>query len=553
MDIFETFFKITTNLVSSKINRKKILYSVSFEENFQILALLATAAAKGRLLEIKPTASDPCIQGNTLWIPCQINSHKEQSVNRFKLLHVALTGGANFEQAFENRSSLRCYLSNIFPGYKLWESKFKNIDVPINLKKEPFSGSVLREFGEDSSHLARVTTEKKYKSTGPVEAINSEDKNKSPQNPVMHSFEKLETADEYNGENRFMDGGDNLDDHSNALSELNINKVIRTTEPSNGLYQSDISDIFESSESKLTLEKQANFLYYPEWNYKKNHLQSKYCRLYFSRGEISLRDNLDYKQELENKYRLLLNYWQKLVIKIYNHRIWKNKCLEGEELDIDSYIQYISDITSSGYGDVKIFQKRKRGNRDISTLILLDQSYSTDAYISGSRILDIELESIGLAGLLLEETHDQVAVAGTYSETRSHCYFKTYKSFSDPWNSFYSSISNIEPSGYTRLGPAIRHASHLLCQTGSRTKLLLILTDGKPTDYDRYEGKYGVEDIYHAFLEASQSGIQFKALTIDKEAKQYFPKIFGKSNFHILSDPEKLPEYLFRIYLEIAK
>lgn len=557
MDIFENFFKFTSNFLTKKVSEKKRSRAAFFEEEFQILTLLATVASGGEPLKIKPTNAEACIQGNLLWIPDQINSYENKFINRFVLLHFALTGGANYNQSFTDRNSLRNYLSNIFPGYRLWESQFSNIDILINLNRIQSKNQILREF--DAASLSRsasknVTTEQKRGPVGPVEFVGSDDdKNRSPQNPTMHSFEKLETADEYHGENRFMDGEDDLNNHSNALSELNLNKVIRTNKSSDSIYKSDIADIFESQESGLTLENGSNFLFYPEWNYKNYHLQPRHCRLYPSQDENKYIDNTNYKQELENRYFYLLNYWQKSVSEIYNDRIWENKCLEGEELDIDSYITYVSDINSSGYGDAKIFKKRKHGNRDISTLILLDQSYSTDSYVSGCRILDIELETIGLAGLLLEKTCDQVAVAGTYSETRSHCYFKTYKSFKDSWNSFYSSVPHIQPIGYTRLGPSIRHATKLLCETGSKIKLLLILTDGKPTDYDQYEGKYGIEDIYHAFLEANQSGIEFRAIAIDEEAKHYFPKIFGKNKYQILSDPKKLPEYLFRIYLEIAK
>ena len=79
-----------------------------------------------------------------------------------------------------------------------------------------------------------------------------------------------------------------------------------------------------------------------------------------------------------------------------------------------------------------------------------------------------------------------------------------------------------------------------------------MLTDGKPTDYDHYEGRYGIEDIHHAFLEAQQSGVAIRALAVEKQAQQYFPLLFGPGNYHILSDPAHLPAQLFKILLEIT-
>ena len=67
---------------------------------------------------------------------------------------------------------------------------------------------------------------------------------------------------------------------------------------------------------------------------------------------------------------------------------------------------------------------------------------------------------------------------------------------------FFRHAQSIEPSGYTRLGPAIRHSTYRLSQLNSKNKLLILLTDGKPTDYDRYEGRYGIEDIHNAIVVA---------------------------------------------------
>lgn len=162
----------------------------------------------------------------------------------------------------------------------------------------------------------------------------------------------------------------------------------------------------------------------------------------------------------------------------------------------------------------------------------------------------MELDSIGLIGALTQAMREPIAVAGTWSETRNHCYFRTYKAFDEDWRKFYGAASKIEPTGYTRLGPALRHASSLLRATGAKRKLLIVLTDGKPTDYDRYEGRYGIEDIHHAFLEAKQVGVTIKALAIESQARHYFPFLFGAGGYFILNDPSELPAQLFKIYME---
>jgi nitric oxide reductase NorD protein len=87
-----------------------------------------------------------------------------------------------------------------------------------------------------------------------------------------------------------------------------------------------------------------------------------------------------------------------------------------------------------------------------------------------------------------------------------------------------------------------------LLQRKEKFKLILLLTDGKPTDYDLYEGRYGLEDIRQAQREARQSGIHFRAMAIEKQAQHYFPRLFGKNEFFILNDPQFFPEELFKVY-----
>jgi len=56
------------------------------------------------------------------------------------------------------------------------------------------------------------------------------------------------------------------------------------------------------------------------------------------------------------------------------------------------------------------------------------------------------------------------------------------------------------------MGAAIRHVSDQLDKQGSRKRLLMILTDGKPNDVDHYEGRFALEDCRRAVIEARGRG-----------------------------------------------
>jgi len=81
-----------------------------------------------------------------------------------------------------------------------------------------------------------------------------------------------------------------------------------------------------------------------------------------------------------------------------------------------------------------------------------------------------------------------------------------------------------------------------------RDPLIDSISDGKPTDYDRYEGRYGIADVRHALREAERLDISPHALAVDRVACDYLPAMFGPRGRHILPHPDRLPEVLTTVY-----
>ena len=112
-------------------------------------------------------------------------------------------------------------------------------------------------------------------------------------------------------------------------------------------------------------------------------------------------------------------------------------------------------------------------------------------------------------------------------------------------------VQALKPGHYTRMGPAIRHVTAELLRQSSRHRLLLMLTDGKPNDMDHYEGRFGIEDSHQAVLEARRSGLVVFGVTVDQEAQQYLPRLFGRGSFAIVRRPAALPTALPAIYRQL--
>lgn len=113
-------------------------------------------------------------------------------------------------------------------------------------------------------------------------------------------------------------------------------------------------------------------------------------------------------------------------------------------------------------------------------------------------------------------------------------------------------IAALKPGHYTRLGAAIRHMSAGLAKQSRKRRLLLVITDGKPNDLDHYEGRHGIEDSMMAVREARRAGHSVFGITVDRDGKSWFPRIFGQGGFALIPNPDKLTQALPQIYRQLV-
>ena len=159
--------------------------------------------------------------------------------------------------------------------------------------------------------------------------------------------------------------------------------------------------------------------------------------------------------------------------------------------------------------------------------------------------MDVEREALLLVSIALQGLHEPCCVLAFSGEGPHGVKVHTVKAFEEEFGPIVSRrIAALEPEHYTRAGAAIRHACAMLMAQGARHRLLLILSDGKPNDIDVYEGRYGVEDMRQAVVEARLQGIDSFCLTVDRQAANYLPGVFGVGQYALLPRPELLPTVL---------
>ena len=287
-----------------------------------------------------------------------------------------------------------------------------------------------------------------------------------------------------------------------------------------------------------------------EWDYKTQRLQKDHCRL----QTMTSRDAEP--TELPQRLHAQAHKIRRQFEILRPQRRWLSRQNEGTELDLENYINFLTDRKQGHVNsDMPVYRELRNQSRDLSCLLLADLSLSTDAHINNTaRVIDVIRDSLYLFSEALNATGDRFALHGFSSRNRSHIRFYKIKSFDGNYNDdIRGHINAIRPGYYTRMGAAIRYASKLLSEEGSSQKLLLILTDGKPNDLDKYEGRYGIEDTRMAVLEAEKLGLRPFCVTIDEQAEDYLPYLFGSRSYMVIRKAEELPRKLPMLYLRLTQ
>jgi nitric oxide reductase NorD protein len=240
-----------------------------------------------------------------------------------------------------------------------------------------------------------------------------------------------------------------------------------------------------------------------------------------------------------------------------------NRELDGEDYDLNALVDYVIDKRADGQQSENIYTKRLRRQRDVAVSILLDQSSSTARTITrnplqpythpGRRIIEIEKEGLVLMSEALEAVGDIYSIYGFTSEGRRNVKFYVVKDFGERYSEEVESrIGGITFQNNTRLGAAIRHASHKLARQEARTKLLIVLTDGRPYDHDYGDARYAREDVREALIEAKTTGITPFCITIDRESESELKDLYGNVGYTIIDDVMSLPERMPNIYRRLT-
>lgn len=372
------------------------------------------------------------------------------------------------------------------------------------------------------------------------------------ENPLVHSFEKLHTLDEHQGGKKRMDGADDLAEHTEALEELDLREIVRSRERAQSRLRVDA--MIEGGAGDLADAELTGGVAYDEWDARSRAYKPGFCRVFVevAKSAKALRAVESSLRDVRARHRGTARALREKFERIEHARAFRARQPDGADVDVDAIVDRHADLHAGSSGSDKLYVSRRPHAPSLSVFILVDASLSTDAWVEGRRVLDVAKESIVILGDVLAPMGGDLGVAAFHSNTRHDCRFVIVKRFSEPWARAHARLSALEPTGYTRIGPALRHATSLLEECQSRRKLLVLVSDGKPTDYDRYEGRHGIADVRQAVREASQKQVHTFGLAIERAATPYLAEMFGKGGYETLPRPDLLAFAMGNLVADLA-
>jgi nitric oxide reductase activation protein len=155
----------------------------------------------------------------------------------------------------------------------------------------------------------------------------------------------------------------------------------------------------------------------------------------------------------------------------------------------------------------------------------------------------------------LEKLGDRYAIFGFSGRGRQLVAFDVYKDFSDRWDeAARGRVGAMTFRMENRDGAAIRHATRRLLDVDARTRLLVLLSDGRPLDCgcDLYQGPYAHADTRVALREALDARVHPFCITVDPAGADYLSELYGPVRYTVIDSVLALPERLPAIYRRLT-
>lgn len=505
MGIDEKLFNFFFKKVQNKIAPQKDAEYLSFYSHQ--LEIIASAIA-GSKIEIVGHEGPAFLSGNIVYLPSKIT--KSAPFQHYVWLVVSALEWVKILFQKTNAVTNADLVASLISTYPHRSAEIQAYANELALRPRSLAASSTASGGGESPAVSK----KQNLSVKTQNQPRTIELKEEQQNPLVHSFEKIHSVDDYVGGQKSADGDDELNEHGDALKEVTLSTVTRSSEPTYSMIDTDawMESFVQPDESDPAVHEKI-FLY-PEWSYKKQKYLKDWCRLSVATVQETAAD-LTRAQESEKKASK--NELTKFIEHFRNKMRWERRLNDGSDIDLGAYVDVRADMLSGKTPSDRFYMRQRKSERDVAFTLLMDRSLSTDTFVQDIRVMDLLKESLGQLASALDETDSIFSIAAYRSESRQRCFYDVVKDFAEEGSRARARLESLQPSGYSRIGPALRHAIAELAEQTAKKKIVVIFTDLKPTDYDFYEGPHGLLDVRKAVQECQAKGVFVYGLIVNQK------------------------------------
>ena len=318
-------------------------------------------------------------------------------------------------------------------------------------------------------------------------------------------------------------------------------------------YEDDLSDEQKSFNDMWGKEPVSDPFHYQEWDYQIQLHRPDWVTVYERRQPKGFVEDID---NILTEYRPIAHRIKQIIDLLTPEGVQRQRGLEdGDEIDINAAVDAMISIRMGEQPSPRITMRNVLKSRDLSVVVLMDLSESTNEAMQGSdkTVLQLTREAATLVSTAINGIGDPFALHGFASDGRHDVQYYRFKDFNQHFDDEAKSrLAGMKGGLSTRMGAALRHAGHHLMKQPERRKLILLVTDGEPADIDerdpqhlRYDTKKAVEELY-------STGVLTYCLTLDPNADDYVKRIFGTNNYTIIDNVDRLPEKLPTLFASLT-
>ena len=330
-------------------------------------------------------------------------------------------------------------------------------------------------------------------------------------------------------------------------------QVVWTCKDTMRFYEDDLTDNANSFNDAWGKEPVSDPYHYQEWDYQIQLHRPDWATVYERRATKGDPEDID---NILLEHKPIAHRIRQIIDLLSPAGVQRQRGMEdGDEVDLNAAVDAMIAIRMGEQPNPRITMRNVLNTRDLSVVVLLDLSESTNEYVGDSdkTILQLTREAATLVSTAIEGIGDPFALHGFASDGRHDVQYFRFKDFNQHFDDEAKSrLAGMKGGLSTRMGAALRHAGVHLHKQQEKRKLILLVTDGEPADIDetdpqhlRFDTKKAVEELY-------STGVLTYCLTLDPHADAYVKRIFGENNYTVIENVERLPEQLPLLFASLT-